>query len=524
MRYRTFKGCLISFLLIPQLAVFALETDHDAPANGPAPLQRPSGEAGAVSVDQLKKNVREIQNAGTPNWWKSVNALLDQTTSADAAAFAKEIAEGRRQNLFNFAVQARAMDTAALKEATRKTGAPEAREAAVNEMERRLQDPLTKFIAEHYSLRPELAMKYAAELKKAKGDDAKTAKLLARLLGTLNRAQREALLKAASDSAKNPGIDSEILGKIAQAVTVSLGGDPNTAFKQAFKQEWGATTERNRQFDQLLSNALSGDKASRDELVKRFGKDAVLDYVSAQLRNGNDGRAVELAKAIARKDADGNLFLDLNPDNAALATDTKGQSLFLGNEKSNESIRAALSAFDNSNAKDHGDVTSFDPGTKGRLQQFSLGDSAPAGGRRVFASAGADGRPALSEVPAGQALPTNVASEKIITTRPLPEPKPLETPKPPTTTPPPSNTSGKLSDADAKALLNNKCQRCHGDGGTVTDAFHYTDADFNNKAKLKKMAAAMQKSGTRRMPKNDPGFGDTAEGKKLLQWLADKTK
>jgi hypothetical protein len=461
----TCRGCLISLLFVSQLAVFAETTDHDESTSGPAPLQRPAGETSAASLDELKANVKEKQTAGTASWWKSVHDLLGKLTPEEASALTGEIPEGKRKNLFRFASQARQAEAKALKEMARNRAAPEASEAAAQELQRRLQDPLTRFLAEHFSLRPELAMEMAEKLKKAENDPQEAAKLLARLMGTLNRSQREALMKAAGSSAE--GVSAKLMKWIADAALVSLGGNADTPFKQAFKAAYDGVLDRNRQFEQLLSNTLSGDTKSRDKLVQQFGKDAVLDFISSQLRNGNDGLAVDLAKAVARKDANGNLFLDLNPDNAALASDTKGQSLFLGNEKANENIRAALTAFDTSNAKDHGDTTSFDPGTKGRLQQFSLGSSPSEGGRRVFAAQGADGQPKLSDMAAGDSAPSNLASQPIqqvkrlpdvkpLETEPVPEPKKEETKKPKESEKPVSNAGQQFVD-----FIKTNCTKCH---------------------------------------------------------------
>lgn len=517
---KTLSFCIFSLLCLASFDVFGESSDHNSQSSDPGPLVRRTGENSSLSLDQLKSNVRAAQNAGTAAWWKSVEDLLNKLSPTEAAAFAGEITDGKGQALFRNADKARQSDAKVLKEMLKKVGGDSSREAAAKEIERRLQDPTLQFIAEHFATRPERALEFAEALKKAAGDPKKLAQILARHIGPLNRAQRDKLL-AAAEGAKTEGLDRELIAKIAEAARVSVGGLTDNQFKKDFKEAYDGVLQRNRDFDQLLSNALSGDEASRTQLIKQFGKEAVLDFISAKMKNGEDGLAVDLAKAVARKDSEGNLFLDLDPDNAALASDAKGQMLFLGNQSANDNIRAALDAFEQSQGTGHDDGTSFDPKTSGRLQQATLGSGPNDSRRKVFASRGADGKPTLTEIPEGQGLPKELATRAIERPSKLPEPKIVKVEPPPNPNP---NPGGKLSDADAKGLLQKKCSKCHGLEGSHTAAFFFQEGDLEKTTVLKKMLTAMKKTGAKAMPKNDLKFTSTSEGKALLTWLEQKTR
>ena len=212
-----------------------------------------------------------------------------------------------------------------------------------------------------------------------RGDDDTAAKTIATLMGLLNPTQ---LKKAYGDLqgqvaalSKNNSDPTRLsmARHVFWAVKEALGKDkdpsdaPEGTFRELISAELKISKETTEAFKKKLGVAASGDESARKELLDSLDGESVLDFISAQLKSGDEDTAVKLAKVFGRKAADGMYYLDLSSRDVSFDSAGKAhQSLRLG--KGDDQIKVALKAFDRVPPVDFESRIV----TSSRLQRFAL--------------------------------------------------------------------------------------------------------------------------------------------------------
>lgn len=415
------------------------ERRHDGPA--PFDSQRPPDDGTGPSLETLRRNLKESA-PGSAAYWTAAHGLLKALWN-DAKKLDDLEAElsDRRKTLFQELRKARGnADNEAIRK-TALTGSGDAKEAAKAELDRRVSDPNVQFIAKEFGARPEQALKYTAALLAAleAKDEKKLGELIAKMLGTIDSKRRDTLAKHTEEALKDPaklkekGLNEALIRKLFDAATwTQTKAGEKTPFIESLEKTLGEVKARNEKFYANIARVVRGGedgKRAREELLRDYDPEVVADFINTQLVDGNDGRAVDVARAFAREDKDGNLFLDLEASNFAFGDRDRNQSLLLGNKSEPEQIRAALAAFQTGEQRGHDGEMSpeFNGAKTDRLQRFRFAPTANEGAVRLFAGDGDAGKPSLrrSQTP----IPTEkLAKQRIGSPHELPPPPPETTP------------------------------------------------------------------------------------------------
>lgn len=98
-----------------------------------------------------------------------------------------------------------------------------------------------------------------------------------------------------------------------KAAAKSLGKDVDGDFAKAFDDEYQKVLKDNAHFHDLVKQALGNDpKAAaeaKQKLYAEYDPESVADFIAGQLKNQNDGVAVDTTRAFANEDTEGNLSL-----------------------------------------------------------------------------------------------------------------------------------------------------------------------------------------------------------------------
>jgi len=541
---RSWVRSLFMVVLLTAVSAHAEHLEAEGGELTPAPPTRRIG-SDPFELNKAKEFLKTHDNVGSAAWWNTAHAVLGEFLKPETKerfpalvdALAKELGDAKdRSKLFTALATARVSDDVAkLRQAASAGGNSPDRLAAREELMRRVSDPNVALVSKLFSRRPELAMGDVTQLIKA--DPAKGADLLATMMGRLNTRQRQ-LVKDETDRElrqdfKAKGLDERLLKWINAAAKISLGEKPDESnpFQKEFKPKYDVVRAQNENFWNLVSKAKGTDataQAARAELLAKYPPEELTDFIPAQMLSGNDGAAVDLARATGRRDAAGNVVLDVVASNAAFREQGRNQTLFLG--ASDEQIRASLTAFHLGGAEDHDETGGRDTGTQSRFQRFALNPSGPGENPvRLFAAKGTGGRPELKRrTEAGWPGAGDLGTEPVVTPSPAPA-TPVAPPadnskRPPGVPPGEAETArGLLTDAVAAGVIQAKCAGCHvrkAEGG-----FAFTASDIQGKkaATLETILNSMVRDMTDRarepMPKNDHGFRDRPEGAALCQWL-----
>lgn len=476
-------------VLSSALIAGAVRAEERPPAHGtgpgPAPFdsQRPPDDSAGPSVDTLRKTLKESA-PGSAAYWTAAHALLkalgNDTKRLDDI---ENELPARRKSLFQELRKARgnADNSALLKTAT--TGSGDAKEAAKAELDRRIADPNVQFVLKELGGRPEKALERTTSLLAAlaSGDEKKAAEIIARMFGTIDTTRRDTLAKHtkeildAPDKLREKGLDQKLVQKLFDAArfTQDKGSVPKSTFTDALEKAMALVDQKNQRFHENVARVIRGGpdaKEARDALLREYAPEDLADFINLQIADGNDGRAVDVARALAREDKDGNLVLDLEGSSFAFGDKDRNQALFLGKKSEPEQIRAALTAFLTGEQRGHdGELDpNFNSAKTDRLQRFRIAATPSDSAVRLFAGEDDGGKPALrrSTTP----VPTEkLAKQKIAKANQLPNP-PVITPTPTPTTTPTGGTPPPPPPGDAFALVKRtietgSCKECHKSGG-----------------------------------------------------------
>ncbi len=503
-------------LLAPPALCAETPTPTPTPDHGPGGTPRSDnsggpegGPARRTATPELKDWLKTLidKTPGDEAWFKAAHAVVahfllpkdgQPVDTEGAVNFSKDIVNGTgaadtaEQLQFDAVVKALNEPIDSLKALANdpKNQTPEAL-AARFELKRRADQPMAKLMAKFFSRRPEKAISDAADWAAAvtSGDNEQMATVATKLLGLINKKQREALSKELTnfnspDLAKKAGYAYPEIEKMLEAVAVSLHPEPakfgGNDFQKAFAIKYQDKLERNANFHAMIGQARAGDGKAKEWLEANYKKEDLLDFLGGQIKSGNDGVGVAVSELLATKRGEGT-YLTLAPTSPVLTGkgDTTPVELYLGKEPSE--IRAALEAFYQSSADVHGsglyktDTNAFDLFTVAPPQ----GDAPP---KRWYAAAAKDGKVVLKENKNPQgARPDGVdgavASKKIAVEAPIPPPRaeaqtpPAGTPPagetPPAGTPPaqpedkPADPTQTLNAGQVNILVGNACQNCH---------------------------------------------------------------
>jgi hypothetical protein len=333
--------------------------------------------------DEVRSGNPERGSEPNPVFFDAAEELMDRLTPRQAFLFISKIPNREARRAFQGIYEARyIVDPGVLRDAVYDPKTEIGiREAAFRELSNRLKGDSVKLIADAFSVRPEHAAIFEGRLRQAiqRGDERAVATTIATLLGLLNPIQLkknydelQGQVAALSKNHSDP-IRLSIARHILWAVKQALGKDRDSndalegAFRARVEPELKTSLETTVAFKKQLTVAASGDESARKDLVDSLDGESVLDFISAQLRNGDEDTAVKLAKVFGRKSADGMYYLDLSSRDLGFDSAAKAhQSMRLG--KGDEQIKLALKAFDR--------VSPVDNESKivvsSRLQRFAI--------------------------------------------------------------------------------------------------------------------------------------------------------
>ena len=190
-------------------------------------------------------------------------------------------------------------------------------------------------------------MLFADKLLKAKEDKA-AGPIVATMMGTLNKLQRENVQKNTESDKVEKDIDEGSRQRLHDGAAKSLGTEVKGDFAKAFDDEYQKVLKDNAEFHELVKKALGTDRAAADEAKKKlyanYDPESVSDFIAGQLKNKNDGVAVDTTRAFANEDTEGNLSLSLKAQNVAFGDKDREQVLYLGKKDQLDAIRGALEA------------------------------------------------------------------------------------------------------------------------------------------------------------------------------------
>ena len=294
-------------------------------------------------------------------FFDAAEELFDKLTPQEAFGFLSQISNPATQRAFQGIYEARYIsDPAVLRNAIydpqTETGV---REAALREMTRRLKTDSVALVAKSFGIRPEHAAIFEGRLRQSlqRGDDNTTAKTIATLLGLLGakqlaklhgtlRAEVASLSKNQSDPAR-----MDLAKHMLYGVKEALGKDrePSDALEGPFRDliapELKSARETTEALKKTLGAAAGGDESARKELLDSLDGESVLDFISAQIKNGDGDMAVKFAKVFGRRAEDGVYYLDLSARDLGFSSPGKAhQTLRLG--KADSQIKLALQVFD----------------------------------------------------------------------------------------------------------------------------------------------------------------------------------
>ena len=442
----------------------------------PADSSRPPGDTFPATIYTLRRALKE-RAPGSAAYWTAAHGLLNAlgTDTKKIDDIEGELAD-RRKSLFQELRKARGNLKNEELQKLAQGAAGDARDASRAEIDRRITDPNVQFLINERIGRPETALRIATELLAAiqAKDDKKAGEILAKMMGTLNKSQVETLAKHTEGALKVPeklkekGLNETFIRNLFETAAARLGRSvPKSDTVDAFAAKMPEVDERNKKFHEKVARVVRGGedgKKARDELLREYDPALVADFVSSQLANGGDGLAVDTARAFAREDKDGNLFLDLEASNFAFGDKDRNQSLLLGKKNELEQIRASLAAFQTGEQGGHDGelISEFNGAKTDRLQRFRFAATPNESAARTFAGVGEGGKPSLrrSETP----IPTEkLATLRISNANKLPSPPPDPPPSvTPTVTPTPTGgtPTGRLAAVKA-ALESGTCKKCH---------------------------------------------------------------